>query len=152
MAVLLTALACDPGWGYVVPTGTPMNGDGMRYVVRGPEQTGVRVSGYLFTSSLTTDVELTNEGAEPLTVDWAALAAYDVQGRSLPRAPHSEWARCPGRPAVVAELAPHETCRVRVEWRVLPDPVALRTVRLVHPGLARRGRSLPLEILLEKDR
>jgi hypothetical protein len=152
IAALLTGLACDPGWRYVVPSGTPGKGDGVGYVVRGPERTGVRVWGSLFTNSLTTELELTNEGGEPLTADWAALAAYDVQGRSLVRAPSSEWARCPGRPAVVAELAPREICRVVVHWRVLPDPVALRTVRLVHGGLARGGRKLNLEIVLEMER
>ncbi len=145
-------LPCDPGWHYRVAKAAPVHDDGLRYVLPGPGRTRIRVYASLFTSSLTTEFEVTNEATEVLTITPDELRAYDSQGTSLPRSAHATTARCQGRPREAAvPIGRGETCKISVDWQVRPDPNILRSVRLVHSGIARGSNFLRVDVQLEMD-
>ena len=143
-------LPCDPGWHYRAIGGTAVNDNGLRFVVAGPAGTGLRVYGTLFTSMLSIELEVQNEADAPLTIRPNQLRLYDSRKTSLPRNGHSRAVACQGRESEPeVHLRSHETCKIRVDWDVRPNPKVLNHLHLVHEGIARDDKPIPVDILLD---
>lgn len=156
--VSLVAVACDPGWGYVV-TGGMKEDDGF-FLLPAQQDTGFRVAGSLFAFDLTVWLEITNLLDEPLSITPRNTAVLDAAGRALPlrRSP-----TCSGRQdQEVVQLAHDEICRLVAEFEVhplvgrgirggKPNP-DLRVITLAQDGISRQEQKIPVRIQMGWNR
>jgi hypothetical protein len=79
----LSSGACDPGWGYRAPGGSPSQDQRLTYDIPGTPGLGVRVYASAFAGSLLAEVSLTNSGTTPLELASPHLVVIDARGVSL---------------------------------------------------------------------
>jgi len=145
-------LPCDPGWHYKAVDGAPVPGKGLRYAVTTSAGLTVRVAASVFTGTLTTDLEVTNDADEAFSVRPDALRALDSRGTNLIRSEHSHSLRCDGQSdAAETQLPKGGACRVRADWQVRPDLEVLKEVRLVFDGAVRGTQNCSIQVLLRAD-
>jgi hypothetical protein len=143
-------VACDPGWRYMVPGGVPVEENGRRYKLTGPDSTTIRVYGSSFAFDLSVAMDVTNGGLSALHVrpETFAVLRHDgvpIQANATPV--------CRGLTGTVVNLDPGETCSIDARFRLRPtDPDTYRSLTVTLPGVMRAGREVDISVRLVKAR
>lgn len=150
ISVVALLSACDPGGTYHVPGA---KADGFYAVLAGPAQTSLRAHANWFTGSVSTVLEIKNEGATPLLIRPDKVQMFDCDGGALDLYYSSKQPRCSGRTdESEVTLAVGESCQLDVRFQVVPDKDRLQTLTLIHDGVRRDGVAAPISITFEMDR
>jgi hypothetical protein len=150
LGACVSLLGCDPGWVYKVAGATPVQDEGLRYVVPATGGLRVRVHQEMFAGDLTTELEVTDLLESPLTVTPGEAYLYDARVTAIARRLPAPPLACAGwsSPGPVI-LARADTCKISIDSVAAPDRERLDHVYLVHRGLVRAGQMIPLTIVLE---
>lgn len=144
--LLLSLVACDPGWGYTVPEGMAVEEDGLGYKLTGPESTALRVYAASFVFDLDVALDITNTGRSLIEIRPEELAVLDDRGTAFPVVSALGCKALAGKPV---KLTAGATCSIRAELKLPPaNPRNYRNLTVSLPHVHREGREFAITVHL----